>query len=545
MAHVMLHREKHFSRSRLVPPTTSFLLVLPGASLYVATAFVGVWVSFSPFYAWLRFLLILGTVALMLLATTLHASLREHFWRWLGPLAAGMGGGLAVLFLLALGLGDRVLPTWISVQADTIDGLLVVLFPLALAGAWRAWQGGYTPVERGAMVLAVALMVAAVLLSESKAPKLTLLIGGLALGYLQVRARLPGARLMDVGLYVLLPLGALVVFLWLLRLPAEAFPPGFLVGRLTTWRKMALLVGDYPFTGSGLVGTGMVYSTYVHLVHVPYLYHAYQLFLQVAIEQGLLGMAGLATLAAIAVWYSGPWRAERWTVQRAAVHASVLTFLVYGMLDSETYTGVFMPVLFLPLIATFALIVDSDRRSSRQIVALQVGGLAALVVGIVLAIVGIPQVQARWHANLGSVYQTQVELKGYRWPTIPIQDEIRRLRAQELAPAFAHFQAALDLDPNDPVANRRLGQMELSLGRYDEAREHLERAYRMDPAHRATRQMLGEVYAIQGQVAEAARLWSTLDLDNAQLEIRRWWYQYIGEPARADRIRMATVETDP
>ncbi len=541
----MPHRGGHLFRSRLVPPTTSFLLVLPGASLYVVTAFVGVLVSFNPFYAWLRFLLLLGTVILMLAATTLSPALRERFWRWLGPLAAGISGGLAVLFLLALGLRDLVLPTWISVQMDTIDGLLVVLFPLALAGAWRAWQDGHTPLERVAMVLAVALVVVAILLSDSKAPKISLIIGGLTLGYLQVRARLPGARLMDVGIYILIPLGLLLAFLWLLRLPAEAFPSGFLVSRLTTWRKMALLVGDYPFTGSGLVGTAMVYSTYVHLVHVPYLLHAYHLFLQVAIEQGLLGVVGLAMLAILAVWYSGPWRAERWTIQRAAVHASVLTFLVYGMLDSEAYTGIFVPVLFLPLIATFALIPDSDRRSSKRLIALQVGGLTALVAGLLLAVIGVPQVQARWHANLGSVYQTQVELKGYQWPTIPIQDEIRRMRARELAPAFAHFQAALELNPDEPVANRRLGQMELSLGRYDEAQQHLERAYRVDPLHRATRQMLGEIYAITGQVAEAARLWRTIDLKDAQLEIRSWWYQYIGEEERADRIRMATVQTRP
>ena len=53
------------------------------------------------------------------------------------------------------------------------------------------------------------------------------------------------------------------------------------------------LAGDYAFTGSGLGSAMMVYSTYAMILHVGFISHAHNLFLQIALEQGLPGPAGL------------------------------------------------------------------------------------------------------------------------------------------------------------------------------------------------------------------------------------------------------------
>ena len=46
---------------------------------------------------------------------------------------------------------------------------------------------------------------------------------------------------------------------------------------------------------------------------------------------------------------------------------------------------------------------------------------------------------------------------------------------------------------------------------------HLEAAYDAAPGQRATRQLLGESYALAGDAAGAAALWRTVDLGQGQL----------------------------
>jgi predicted Zn-dependent protease len=164
-------------------------------------------------------------------------------------------------------------------------------------------------------------------------------------------------------------------------------------------------------------------------------------------------------------------------------------------------------------------------------------------VGTVLTVaaLALPGSRAVIQANLGALAQARAELSVYQWPAWPIQDALRRSPEVDLAPAIAHYQAALALDPRNVAANRRLGQIELSDGQYDAARQHLEAAFAAAPGQRATRQMLGESYAIAGDVARAASLWRTVNLDQGQLAARQWWYEYIGDAERARRLAGALL----
>ena len=98
--------------------------------------------------------------------------------------------------------------------------------------------------------------------------------------------------------------------------------------------------------------------------------------------------------------------------------------------------------------------------------------------------VALPGSQAVIQANLGALAQARAELSVYQWPAWPIQDALRRSPEVDLAPAIAHYQAALALDPRNVAANRRLGQIELSDGQYDAARQHLEAAFAAAPGQR-------------------------------------------------------------
>jgi tetratricopeptide (TPR) repeat protein len=157
----------------------------------------------------------------------------------------------------------------------------------------------------------------------------------------------------------------------------------------------------------------------------------------------------------------------------------------------------------------------------------------------------LPAARAAFQANLGAVWQTRAELSVYRWPVYPIQDALRRQAPGSpppvnLGPAIARYRAALALDPDNAAANRRLGQIELSLGQYEAAWGHLEAAYASAPQQRATRQLLGEAYAIAGDVGRAAALWRTVDVSQGQLSLRAWWYEQIGERENARLVREAS-----
>jgi tetratricopeptide (TPR) repeat protein len=149
-------------------------------------------------------------------------------------------------------------------------------------------------------------------------------------------------------------------------------------------------------------------------------------------------------------------------------------------------------------------------------------------------------------ANLGAVAQAQAELSVYHWPEWAFQDAVRRSPKVNLAPAIAHYQVALALDPANVTANRRLGQIELSLGQYDSACRHLQTAYAIAPSQRANRQFAGECFALSSDIKQATTLWKTIDTGQQQLKLREWWYtHFAGDQERAARIVQAAAALNP
>jgi tetratricopeptide (TPR) repeat protein len=165
----------------------------------------------------------------------------------------------------------------------------------------------------------------------------------------------------------------------------------------------------------------------------------------------------------------------------------------------------------------------------------------SIAVAIALAIWLVPDLQATFQANLGALIQTRAELSAYHWPDWPLQDVRRRSPDVDLTPAIARYQAALASDPDKVSANRRLGQIELSLGQYQAACRHLETAYMAAPSQRANRQLVGECYALAGEIESATALWRTVDVSQSQLVLRRWWYEYLNEQQYAARVAQAAA----
>jgi predicted Zn-dependent protease len=118
-----------------------------------------------------------------------------------------------------------------------------------------------------------------------------------------------------------------------------------------------------------------------------------------------------------------------------------------------------------------------------------------------------------------------------------------------LAEARESFCEALASQADDPLALSVTAQAALFQGRYDEAREYIERSHRADPAHWLTQVVRPSMWLYQGDLAGAEQLIQTarqrrpdeplLDACEALLWAKR------GEPARAEAALARAVRDRP
>jgi hypothetical protein len=526
----------------------------------------------------LRFgLIVLGMLAAAVLAAV-GARGGERLRGFLGVACAAAAAAIGIYYLLGHDW-DRAdsskvvwayqLGLWIQdhrpalgiireINSNVSGSVLALLLPFALGGcawAWKQRRWVWMAVTAAALTIALAALV----LTQNRGAWAGLIAAGLVSGFLvwQVRRRRSGSlssarsrrynALFAVGAMLLLA-GA---FWALVTLPtAGDFDSSgdSDMTRAAIWKSMLPLVDDYFLTGSGLGSTMMVYSTYALLMHVGYLPHAHNTYLQIALEQGVPGLLAFIALMGVAVHTVLDPRADAAPGQslRVAALASLTVLVVHGMVDAVPYASVAVPLLFVPIGAAFVFRVPGRRpfaeegaeqrrtpHVSRLAVAFGAGGCLVLVAFL-------PGFQAVVHTNLGAVSQTRMELSQYHWPEWPIQDALRRSPEIDLGQGVAHYEAALGFAPHGASANRRLGQIELSRGEYEAARHHLAVAFEAAPHQRATRQLLGEAYALNGEVAEAAALWRTIGLTRNQLALRQWWYSEFGDSVRARRFSEAS-----
>jgi hypothetical protein len=303
--------------------------------------------------------------------------------------------------------------------------------------------------------------------------------------------------------------------------------------RAALWRDGLSLARDYRFTGVGFGATMMALSTYVYLLHVGMISHVHNFLLELTVEQGLLGLVGYGMLVISAGWALVRAYRKRtvphWLV--GAIAASLIGMIVHGLFDGGPYVSRLAPLIFLPL--GFAWGAAPAVAPLRTLTPQQLLGRGFAVLSPLLTVLLLliwPGARGALQANLGAVEQSARELALYEWPAWGIQDQLRRSRAVDLDPAIARYAAALAYDAGNVTAYRRLGQIALSRGDLAAAERYLAEAYRLAPAERATRLMLGEVLALQGHAQRAAELWHTVDMAEEVLTAREWWVSQVAAP---------------
>ena len=218
-----------------------------------------------------------------------------------------------------------------------------------------------------------------------------------------------------------------------------------------------------------------------------------------------------------------------------AAALSLVVVLLHGLVDDVLFGSRAVLLMFIPLVFAVPFFPQRRERARRWLAwALPVG----VVLLLTLAILWRGPILSLVYSNLGAVHQSQAELGVYAWPEWPVQDAVRR--EVDLRRPIAEFERALAYHSENPAANRRLGMIELSLGEYEEALDHLEAAYAVEPSSVTTRQLLGEALIVNGQVDAGQALWADLSNAQNQLRLRSFWYEHIGDAERTQWIRQAS-----
>ena len=537
--------------------------------LFVLTATLAVWAAYDREAAWSKYWLIVGAVLLFYSLANARSTPAMARVGLLTAFAVGLSLHFVITndwthawFVSRLGQNlQRYAPPVAGppLNPNEVGGLLAMLLPFVVWGVLRVSQkardSSISP--RNARWLgvllagaALALVLYGLLMTGSRGAWLACCVAGLtaglwwAIGGLKhsgtSQQRWSRLVLLVAGLLAVVGVGLILTGAGQIPL-VQLFDPSTWLNRLEFQRNSLVLAKDYLLIGAGLDGFEMLYSTYALLIHVGFISHSHNLYLAVAIDQGLLGLLALIwiwVLFAVIVWrylrQPQPKSAQAATSDSLGGVAglSLIIVLLHGAVETALY-GRGVLFIFVPV----AFAVQTAHGRERLVKVQRVVGLAVVGLPLGLALLWPGRSLSLVHSNLGAVHQSQEELSLYSWPEWPIQDAVRR--EVDLSRAMYQFEEALALHPRNATANRRLGMIELSLGRYEDALAHLEAAYASEPNVTSTRQLFGEALIVNGHQDEGRALWSAINNEQGQLAARASWYRQIGDAERAAWITQA------
>lgn len=521
--------------------------------LFLCTAAMGVWASYNRSDA-------LETLAGLLVAAWLFVLIVSDrqlgFWR-----IASMLGSCTLLYFgyfvatydwsmpVDLHLIARVAETlqrfrpewgWRAPHPNAVAGLLAMAVPPSLALTLRQRQLGQ-PMHVLLPAALTFLLLLALFLTSSRGAWIAL--GAALLVWSLWRSCLVASRRLgfsSLALFVLAAaagLTALIVFGPSLASVAHWLPgPDSVPSRQRLIVESLTLVRDFPFTGGGLASFAGLYSEYV--LASPYLRfdYAHNLYLDVALGQGLLGLVALLGTFSSAALLLGRCDGDDATTDhhdlaREATAAAMCVVLLHGLIDDPLYSP-FTPTFLFVLPALSLRLYRPDKppvhRSLEWRSLLAVSAVAALMA--VFVVHRSPSLLAQWHANLGAVAMARHDLDGWPRNEWKVEPEIEGLRYAQL-----HFEAALTRDSRNATALHRLGIIAAAIGDYQKAEDLLSQAYRVTPDSRGITKRLGYAQVWQGDLIQAECLLSAIPEAAAEMDDYVSWWDQLGAPELAER----------
>ena len=541
--------------------------------LFVLSAGLSTWLSYNQGPALLQFARLLAAVGVFLILVESRPPVPEAAAFVFLTAAAGLAlywplkndfsispGKLA--WITATGLRINALlpsPPGPAIHNNVAAGVLLVSIPFGAALIWQFWR------ERRQALSALAGLLSGVvlfglLMTSSRGAWIGLASMAAVAGLAAIQRRWFVERNARRGFWIVVGVLALLAFGGLLTsvnldrlLGALPAPDGAAneppVSRLSLWREGMGIIQDYPFTGSGLQSYWMVHAVYGLLINVPFIAHAHNSFLQVWIEQGLPGALALIWMTAIVAGWA--WRGfNRLDVPLLgwAGLAALFAAAVHGIVDVVFYVERTLPVL--GFLLGFAALSGGQQASKRfpKLRSSQIAGVGAAFLLLILfaGLLLWRPLAAAWHANLGALHQTRLELSRYDPQNFdnPTLDKIRM--STDLSAAQAEFNQALAYQPGSPAAVHRLAMISLSRGEYDQALLGMESAWHDGKRDRTSRLLYGDALVAAGNPRQAAEIVAGLSWAKSRLLFQAWYRYWLNQDyRRAADAWKAVIWLDP
>jgi tetratricopeptide (TPR) repeat protein len=493
--------------------------------LFLGTSWLGYWAAYDQEAAWIKVWLILLAV---LLYYALASQPAENF-AWISIFFFCIGVGVSTYFFLTLVIGPSLPP----VHQNYAAGIAAVTTPFILYPIRQRIDKRYSVFFRVFALLGSGVALLAILAATSRGILMAMVsVCGAWIIWQVINRNRRWTWIQNKSVFpslVILYLCAIVLFLYIgpanLGYVSTDYPYGT-GSRAELIARSLYLVSDYPFTGGGLGAFPGLYSNY--LLGIPFFNvpNSHNLFLDVAIEQGVLGglsylIVFLASIWIIAKNVAGAYPRPAPLFQWLTLSALLIAF-VHGLVDNYLYNGS-------GSLLALALAGASSAIQSRTVRPLQLRnysilGLAVVVLAL-LVVLNLRGLQARWYANLGAVQMAKVELKGF--PTNQWTDPAIVLQLDQ---ADATLRSALQLDQDNRTANHRLGLISMLRGDFTAGAAFLEKAHAEAPNHRGITKSLGYCYVWLGDTEKALSLLSQIPEAKEELEIYVWWLGEHGQP---------------
>lgn len=501
--------------------------------LFVFSAAIATWISYDFSAALLQFARILAGIALFSLIAAGHPSIQN----WL---AAGFLAAAALLavywplqhdFAASSGKFEVVdaIGRWIEanglhfklegltgpfIHPNVAAGTLALAIPFGAAFGVQGWRSRRLWIS-GLAVLATLLVALGLLLTGSRGTWAGFAGACLIFVLAWVQRRWftnPATKLAFWG--ICLGTGWLLLAILATSIDVQSLlgtipgPANSVQTRVDLWRQGWGLAQDYFLTGSGLGTFWMVHAFYAILLHVPFIAHAHNTFLEVWIEQGLLGALALVWGAVVVfTWY---WRAlDRKTIPLLGLAGlfGLASMAFHAVIDVVFYIERTLPLVGFVLGYAWLAVPARSEVEPGKMPSRKTGRLIALAgaLSLVLYLALTREAQmSLLYANLGSLAQTRAELGLYdpaRHDKFTV-DQVRQ--SLDYASINGDFQKSLTFDPANQTAIKRMSMIALSRGEYAAAWEAMQSAWKANPSDIGVQLLYADAAIANGFPQEAA-----------------------------------------
>jgi O-antigen ligase len=536
-------------------------------AIFLTTAWISYWAAYDESAASIKFWLI---VSAALLYYALSAQPKQNLGA-LSFLSFCFASAIAIYFFLTYDfVGSRSNAViwwmmhkpkvdWPALNHGNTSGLLLISSIFALHWLWglrKKSVGAVSILLRGLLFLGGGLISLTFLLAISHGIELIALgaVGFWILWKVSTSARSIAGGIRVFPIVVLVYLTVLIVFVYLgpARVPEGSVSDAYgSNSRAQLLEQSVNFLVDYPITGAGLNSFPGLYSQYILVIPYPYFSNSHNLFLDVAIEQGLVGGAIFLVVYLGAVWLvsqrivtTAP--NEIRTINWFSLLA-LLVMMIYGLFYDNLYNGNGTALLFFPLGMAMMGVVNLNQSGDevvqlpKELPRLNMAMITLAVLVLILMLgVNINTVISRWYANLGAVQMSQAELKNFpanQWAT---SDMVHKLE-----PAESTLQDALQYDPQNQTANYRLGLISMLRQDFKTAAANLETAHQEAPNHRGIIKSLGYCYVWLGDMDKAQTLLDQIPEAQNEMKVYIWWWGTQGRPDLSERASLIISHLDP